>query len=101
MSFEIGRGTDISHWLSQSGRRGRERQAWFTRDDLRKIAGLGLDHIRLPIDEEQMWTEAGGREPEAWDLMNACLDWCGGPSLTAPIERRRIRARVLTRETNP
>ena len=55
-------------------------------EDARKIAGLGLDHIRLPIDEEQMWNEAGAREPEAWDLMNACLDWCEQEGLRVVVD---------------
>jgi endoglucanase len=50
--FEIRRGTNISHWLSQSRARGAERRAWFTEDDVQRIAGWGFDHIRLPIDEE-------------------------------------------------
>ena len=101
MSFEIRRGTNISHWLSQSDRRGRERQAWFTREDVRQIAGLGLDHLRLPIDEEQMWNEAGGREPEAWDLMNACLDWCGQEGLRAVVDLHILRSHYFNARTTP
>jgi endoglucanase len=56
MAFEINRGTNISHWLSQSQRRGDERRAWFTRQDVQRIAEWGFDHVRIPIDEEQMWT---------------------------------------------
>ena len=60
--FVINRGTNISHWLSQSDRRGEARKAWFTEQDVAFIASLGFDHIRIPIDEEQMWDEQGNKE---------------------------------------
>ncbi|MFW5877841.1 MAG: glycoside hydrolase family 5 protein, partial [bacterium] len=57
--FEVYRGTNISHWLSQSDRRGMERVEWFNEKDMDLIAEAGYDHIRLPVDEEQLWNEAG------------------------------------------
>ena len=61
--FKVKRGTNISHWLSQSPRRGAERRAWFTREDVAWLAALGFDHVRLPIDEEQMWDANGKPDP--------------------------------------
>ncbi len=55
--FHISRGVNISHWLSQSSTRGQRRQEYFTEKDVAFIAGLGYDHIRLPVDEEQLWDE--------------------------------------------
>ncbi|TDI69046.1 MAG: hypothetical protein E2O88_05700 [Bacteroidetes bacterium] len=67
--FEVKRGTNIAHWLSQSERRGIEREMFFTEEDVKAIAGMGFDHIRLPIDEEQMWDENGARYPDAFGLV--------------------------------
>jgi len=50
-SFEIKNGLNVGHWLSLSQHRGERRKAYFTRTDVEYIAGLGYDHIRLPIDE--------------------------------------------------
>jgi endoglucanase len=86
MSFSLHRGTNIGGWLSQSGRRGPERAAQFTRDDVARIAGWGFDHLRIPIDEEQMWDNAGRREPEAWALLNNALDWCAAFGLRAVVD---------------
>ncbi len=74
-AFEIHRGTNISHWLSQSNRRGEARRQWFTEKDVELIASLGFDHIRLPIDEEQMWDEVGHKEPEAFELLHSAIGW--------------------------
>lgn len=99
MSFDIKRGTNISHWLSQSRARGEQRRAWFTRENARKLAELGFDHVRLPVDEEQMWDEAGRREPEAWELMNACLDWCGECGLRVIVDLHILRSHHFNQGT--
>ena len=52
--FVIGKGTNLAHWLSQSEQRGEERQLFIQEKDFEYIAGLGFEHVRLPIDEEQM-----------------------------------------------
>ena len=57
--FVVQRGTNISHWLSQSRRRGEERKRFFTEEDVTLIARLGYDHVRLPVDEEQLWDDGG------------------------------------------
>lgn len=94
MSFKLRRGTNVSHWLSQSSRRGRERREFFTRADVERIAAMGggrLDHIRLPIDEEQMWDDDGNAEPEAFDLLNAALDWCETAGLRVVVDLHLLR----------
>ena len=57
ISFEINRGVNIAYFLSQSTHRGAKRAAYFTAEDIKTIKEYGFDHIRLPIDEEQMFKE--------------------------------------------
>ena len=45
--FEVKRGVNISHWLSQSEDRGKVRAKKFTREDVKFIAEAGFDHIRI------------------------------------------------------
>jgi hypothetical protein len=59
--FAVRRGTNVSHWLSQSRRRGEERRRFFTREDVAVVAKLGFDHLRIPVDEEQLFDEADAR----------------------------------------
>ncbi len=92
MTFTIRRGTNISHWLSQSTRRGAERAAYFTRADVEKLAGLGLDHLRIPIDEEQMWDDSGQPHEDAFALLNSALDWCADSGLRAVVDLHILRA---------
>ena len=103
MSFTLSRGTNISHWLSQSKQRGAARAAWFTKKDVQYIAGLrgpagarglggGFDHLRIPIDEEQMWDDQGRKEAEAFDLLDAALDWCAEAGLRAIVDLHILRS---------
>jgi endoglucanase len=99
MSFAVRRGTNISHWLSQSRQRGAARKAWFTQEDVQRIAGMGFDHIRVPIDEEQMWDEGGQADREAFDLLNAALDWCETAGLRAIVDLHILRSHYFNDRT--
>ncbi len=101
MSFSIYRGTNISEWLSQSKRRGLERAGFFTEADVRLIARLGFDHIRLPIDEEQMWEEDGRRNPEAFTLLDAALDWCESCGLRVVVDLHLLRTHNFISAVTP
>lgn len=92
MPLSVKRGTNISHWLSQCKRRGDERKAFFTREDVRLIAENGFDHIRLPIDEEQMWDDQGGKETEAFDLLDSALDWALDAGLKVIVDLHILRS---------
>ncbi len=92
MALVIHRGVNVSHWLSQSKRRGRERREFFTALDMELIASYGFDHIRLPIDEEQMWDEAGRAESEAFDLLHQALAWAARCGLKVVVDLHILRS---------
>ncbi|PSR57241.1 glycosyl hydrolase family 5 [Adhaeribacter arboris] len=100
-SFPIKRGTNISHWLSQSTRVGAERKAFFTEKDVANIAALGFDHIRLPIDEMQMWKEAGQKEPEAFVLLHNALQWCQKYKLKTVVDLHILRSHYFDATEKP
>jgi len=90
--FKIKRGTNVSHWLSQSQERGEERRNHIQEDDFARLDSLGFDHVRIPIDEEQFWDENGNKLPEAWDLLKNALDWSRKYNLRAIVDLHIIRA---------
>jgi endoglucanase len=91
MTFEAWKGTNISHWLSQSSARGQARREWFVEDDVKRLADWGFDHLRLPIDEEQMWDENGKRESEAFELLGRALDWADRAGLCIIVDLHILR----------
>lgn len=99
--FEIKNGVNISHWLSQSGQRGEARKTFFTRADVEHIAQLGYDHIRIPIDEEQMFTENGQKEPEAFALLHNALGWCAEFNLRAVVDLHILRSHHFNEADKP
>ena len=99
--FTIKRGTNIAHWLSQSDRRGNERAAFFTRKDIDYIHTAGFDHIRLPIDEEQLWDETGKRNADAFELMKQSLQWCQEAGLKAIVDLHILRSHHFNAKEKP
>ncbi len=100
-TFDIRRGVNIAHWLSQSGARGDIRAAFFTEEDVRQIAGWGFDHVRIPIDEEQMFHEDGSKDEEAFRLLHAALDWCGLYGLRAVVDLHILRSHHFNAAVKP
>jgi endoglucanase len=99
--FEVKRGTNIAHWLSQSRARGVERQKFFTKADVEAIAKMGFDHVRLPIDEEQMWDEQGKRHDDAFQLMTNCIDWCAENNLRVIVDLHILRSHHFNADEKP
>jgi endoglucanase len=101
VSFDLGRGVNISHWLSQSDRRGEERRAWFVQADVERLAACGFDHLRFPIDEVQLWDEQGERESEAFELLEQGLGWCEQAGLRAVVDLHIVRSHYFNADSNP
>jgi endoglucanase len=99
--FVVHRGTNISHWLSQSDRRGDERQRFFTAEDVALIERLGYDHIRLPVDEEQLWDLEGRPQEEAFDLLEAALDWSAAHGLRVIVDLHILRSHHFNDREKP
>lgn len=99
--FKINNGVNISHWLSQSDKRGEERAKYFTREDVAFLAGLGYDHLRIPIDEEQMFDKKGIKDTEAFRLLHNALDWCAEFNLRAVIDMHILRSHYFNDSVKP
>ena len=91
-NFRIRRGTNVSHWLSQSEERGEARKEHIQEDDFERLEQLGFDFVRIPIDEEQFWDEKGTKLPEAWELLDNALKWAGKHHLRAIVDLHIIRS---------
>lgn len=99
--FEINKGVNISHWLSQSDARGEERKNYFTVKDVEFIAGVGYDHIRLPVDEEQLWDEQGNKDAETFGLLHDAIGWCLKNDLSIIIDLHILRSHHFIAEVRP
>ncbi len=89
--FEIERGINLSHWLSQDFGWA-PRLEWITENDIQYIAHLGFDHVRLPVDEIELWDEEGKQITEAFELMKSALGWCQDNNLNVIVDLHTVRA---------
>lgn len=100
-SFRVTKGTNLAHWLSQSEARGEERTRFITEKDIKYIDSLGFDHVRLPVDEVQMWDENGKRYDDAFTLLGNCLDWCRKAGLRVIVDLHILRSHYFNADVKP
>ena len=89
--FVIHRGVNLSHWFSQCDGWG-ARQRFITEKDIGFIAGLGYDHVRLPVDEIELWRSDGTPDEAAFALLQRALDWCRASGLRVIVDLHTVRA---------
>lgn len=76
-TFLMQKGINISAWLSQTSvTSGQERLDYFTQKDLKELAALGFDHLRLPVSENQLFDRDGNRNEETFQLIHQTIKWC-------------------------
>ncbi|HPY82673.1 MAG: glycoside hydrolase family 5 protein [Bacteroidales bacterium] len=90
-TFEITAGVNISHWLSQVYGFS-DRATFFTKADVQLIDSLGFDHIRIPIDEKEMWNEDGTPISEAFSYLTHAIEWCLEYNIRVIVDLHIIRS---------
>ena len=98
--FAIRTGVNVSHWLSQSEARGPELAAYITEVDFKKISSSGFDHVRIPVDEVQLWDSLGNREEEAFKLLHQAIGWAFANRLRVIVDLHIIRSHYFNTSSN-
>ena len=89
--FVIHRGTNLSHWLSQDFG-WQPRATWLTENDFRFIARSGFDHVRLPLDEKELWRDDGSPNEDAFALMLKAIGWARANHLRVIVDLHTVRS---------
>jgi endoglucanase len=100
-AFRVKRGTNLGEWLSQNEARGEARSKIITRKDIALIDSAGFDHVRLPIDEEQIWDASGKRNEDAVALLKECVSWCNEYGLRVIIDLHILRSHYFNAAEKP
>lgn len=98
--FKMRTGVNVSHWLSQSEKRGEERRRYVTQADFDTIASMGFDHVRIPVDEVQLWDSLGNKEAEGFELLHDAIHWAFAADLRAIVDLHIIRAHYFNAGSN-
>ena len=81
------RGINLGGWLSQSDEKSEAYyKSFITREDIRRIADMGLDHVRLPVDWDLIEYEDGKPREEGYAHIDDCLAWCAEEGLHTVID---------------
>lgn len=66
--------------------------AGFTEADVRFIAKQGFDHIRLPVDEKELWSPDGRPIEREFQRLLAAIDWCRKSGLRVIVDLHTINS---------
>ena len=70
-------GVNLGGWLSQCGQPDQAHiDAFITQADIARIKGMGLDHVRLPVDYFFLETEEGAPIAVGEEAIDRCVAWC-------------------------
>ena len=71
------KGINLGGWLSQADEKTKEHYDTFiVKDDIKKIASWGCDHVRLPIDYIVIEGEDGSMLEDGYTYVDNCVEWC-------------------------
>ena len=71
------RGINLGGWFSQCVHTAKHYDSFITEPDFQRIAGWGLDHVRLPIDYDLIETEDGQFCEAGYQRLQKVVDLCG------------------------
>ena len=74
--FDIHQGVNVGNWLSQSWVMGERREKIFTEEDMDLLVANGFDHIRLPVDEVQLFNQDMTLNEGTVALIHKTIDGC-------------------------
>ncbi len=70
-------GINLGGWLSQCVSYDKDHfDNFILEDDIKYIASLGMDHLRLPIDYDVIEEEDGTTKEEGMQHIEDCINWC-------------------------
>ncbi|MFW5851606.1 MAG: glycoside hydrolase family 5 protein [Bacteroidota bacterium] len=89
--FSITKGINLSHWLSQFFGWS-PKDVFVTKNDIAYLKNIGFDHVRLPIDEEQMFHENGMFNQENLSYLHSCIKWCLEEDMRVVVDLHILRS---------
>lgn len=74
--FGYQKGVDLGGWLSQGSLEKTHLDTFITEKDIETIASWGCDHVRLPVDYENIENSDGSVKETGYDYIRSCIGWC-------------------------
>lgn len=90
--FIFAKGVNIGNWLSQSWVMGEQREKIFTDEDIQLLVDNGFDHLRLPVDETQLFNRDMTLNESTVKLMKKTIQSCIDHGLKVIFDLHTLRS---------
>ena len=81
------KGVNLGGWISQFAAYDTEHfDSFITEADIAFIAGLGFDHVRVPVDYNVLEDEEGNYKESGFRYLQNCREWCTRHNLNMLID---------------
>lgn len=71
------KGVNLGGWLSQGSLELSHIDSFIKEDDIKRIKDMGCDHLRLPVDFENIYDEKKKCDnPIGYKYIDLCIEWC-------------------------
>ena len=99
--FDFVTGVNIGVWLSQTSNRGStSAQNYFKKSDLKQLADMGFDHIRLPVDEKEIFDTNMEFVPATRQLVHDAIAWCKEYNMRLVLDLHILRSHYFNDDKN-
>lgn len=92
------KGINLGGWLSQCGEKNyndAHYNSFIKEEDISRIAGWGVDHVRLPIDYNVLQTEDGAFIESGFRYVDNCIEWCRKNNLKMVFDIHKAKGYVF------
>lgn len=89
------KGINLGGWLSQGSLDKEHLDTFITEDDIRRIASMGVDHIRIPVDFELLEDEQGNILEDGHTYLRKGIDWCLSNNLNVVLDLHKTAGYVF------
>lgn len=81
------KGVNLGGWISQFDRYDKAHfDSFITETDIREIAQLGFDHVRVPVDYVLFEEEDGTPKEDGFCYLERCREWCEASGLNLLVD---------------
>jgi hypothetical protein len=81
------KGVNLGGWLSQGSLELSHIDSFIKEEDIKKIKDMGCDHLRLPVDFENIYDEKNKCDkPIGYKYIDLCIKWCKNVGLNIVLD---------------
>ncbi len=89
------KGVNLGGWLSQGSLEKEHLDTFITENDIKIIASWGCDHVRLPVDFENIENDDGSVKESGYAYIDRCAEWCAENNLNMIIDLHKTYGYVF------